>query len=311
MEKADGRTENDSEGNQYWYYYTWTPSYTVYLKDGTSITSDGGSVEIAGDWYSLNYSVDQYNNHWYVNNTYTVPCTFMGVSCSFDVTITENPVDYVEIENVTVVENQNGYYEYDGDDNEFFYYWYPAPKYTVHFKDKTSVTVKGYSSVRIGDSYYSLSIYGANQYEEHWTVGNTYTIECSFMGMPYSFDVTVERNHVVGIEILNVEKLNKSVSYRGGYYAIPDFSYKILTDNGTDSFGIYTSHEYNDFVRVTSDQNVHPWTPGGNNEFTVTIYGITTTANVEIEDDRDFDYFEQDDGIIITDCNLIDEYPRK
>ena len=104
-----------------------TPEYTAILKDGISVKSEWGRLTIDGeDFYLYADSWDmQYNNAWLAGNTYTVGCSFSRPNADyiestfkayFDITILENPIDRIEIADVTISEMD---YWFDGEINRY------------------------------------------------------------------------------------------------------------------------------------------------------------------------------------------------
>ena len=189
---------DDSEYVEYWRYSYSYPAFTIYFKDKTSKTVEKGSggTEIDGTRYYLSTTDNQsYDNQWTVGNSYTVDCTFIGVSSSFNVNITENPVERIEVEDISIIEGTSGYYNsgWNGSENvEYWRYYSPNPAFTIYFKDKTSKTVgRGNSGTDIDGTWYYLSTTDNQSYDNQWTVGNSYTVDCTFMGVSSSFNVTV------------------------------------------------------------------------------------------------------------------------
>ena len=167
--------------------------YTVYFKDNTSKTGYRYSnIQVGDNWYSLEFDTvaSQQEHHWEANNTYTVSCTFAGVDCSFNVSIIENPVERIEVQNTVVMENCDGYLTTDYEGEEFWCFT-PYPTYTVYFKNGNQTTYYGGDGLEIGDRWYSLEFDTIDQYTNHWAVGETHTVNCSLLGAQASFEVTV------------------------------------------------------------------------------------------------------------------------
>ena len=69
----------------------------IVLKDGSEISTKTNKIEIDGQWYWLEYDLeDQYNgNYWTAGNTYEVRGTFLGASDTFNVKIAEVVIDHI------------------------------------------------------------------------------------------------------------------------------------------------------------------------------------------------------------------------
>ena len=301
FENISGYYDTDENGEQF-FRYRCSPKYTVYFKDGTKSATNSYDKQVNGRSYWISYYDEQYRNHWTVGNTYSVRCEFMGISGTFDVTVAENPVERVEVNNITIIENTDGYINTDEDDKEYFYYNY-SPKYTVYFKDGThSNTTSG--STQIGDDWYGMQ-YEDNQYESHWTVGNTYDVTCTFMGAESGFKATITENPVARVEVEAVSIMEKSRGYIAGYGDDVYFRYS-YSPNYTVYFkdGSKAESTNGGSIKVgtkwyslsTSDtQYEQHWTVGGTYDVSATFMGIQASgfkvtitespvARVEIED---------------------------
>ncbi|MBO4732922.1 MAG: hypothetical protein J5662_00445 [Clostridia bacterium] len=195
-----GSVYTDSDDQEYFHYDYNSPTYTVYFKDGSSPRSSSYGMSIDGQYFYLEYEDDQETNHWDDYGDYVVNFTFAGYSSTFTVSIVENPVDRIEIDDVTVIKEQGGYSSYDYSTGENYYrYNYTNPKYTVYYKDGTQSETNN-NDKKVYDSYYSLNK-NDNQSGEHWTVGNTYTVPCTFAGVSASFNVNVVETPVTSVVI--------------------------------------------------------------------------------------------------------------
>ncbi len=121
--------------------YTYRPNFTVTFKDGTQFTGDAyngvytpwwdsSTMHVGGfEWVGIHpaYTDTQETQHWELGGTYEVTAWFLGVTDTFTVTVIENPVKEIVIEDITCVENQNGrwwsvYNEETGLYEEMYYY---------------------------------------------------------------------------------------------------------------------------------------------------------------------------------------------
>ena len=184
------------------FYYTYAPEdmlqYTVTFKDGSEYEGAGDGIEYNGQWYEfVTDAYQSYDEQWTAGGTYTITVEVMGNIYDVDVTITESPVESIEIKPVTVFEGINGYYseQQDLETNEWIEYFYYEPvyalEYTVTFKDGTVIDGSGDSFEYNGDEYI-LSVIDGQADGDIWQVGNTYTAQLAFIGKLIDIEVNVE-----------------------------------------------------------------------------------------------------------------------
>lgn len=325
IENTGGRYSTDALGNRYYEYYTGSlnPQYVISFKDGTSKTVTG-SYNLGDSWYSLEFNDDQSVTHWTVGGTYTVPCNFAGVESTCEVTIVENPVQSVVVNDITVIENGSGYFTTDGSGQRYFYYTGLNPSYTVYYKDNTySANVTG--SIRIGNSWYGVE-YSTDQTTNHWTAGNTYEVDCTFMGIPATFNVTVAENPIASITVSDLEVIENSngyfyTDYNTGekyfqYRYSPRFS--VTYNDGSSEENLSGSVKIGDMwysINCEDNQDDVHWTVGGTYEATATLAGVETTFNVTVVPSpvksievENVTVIENSNGWISTDENTIEYF---
>ncbi|MBO4692803.1 MAG: hypothetical protein J5659_00200 [Clostridia bacterium] len=194
IDHAGGEILTDESGNEYYQYYGISPSFTVYFNDGTpSQTSDEeGGVQIYGRWYYLNHSTyeTQRQLHWELNGTYAVPCSFIGMESSFNVTVIPNPVSHIVVEDVAVYEFLDSSTEYYGE-SSYTYYSVSTPRCTVYFNDGTPSQTSVDGVVNIAGYDYYIDYDTSSQQDNPWAVNGTYAVPCWLAGVESSFNVTV------------------------------------------------------------------------------------------------------------------------
>lgn len=276
----------DSSNGDFYYYDNIRPSFTVTLKNGEAIKSDGG-ISIDGEWYSLEtnaYSLQQ-AKPWTLGNTYQVTGSLLGVSDTFNVKITENPVAAVEIADVEVIEETNGYANGDG----YFYSIYP--KFTVVMKDGRRI--ENIDGLEVDGRWYSLSNNAwIIQNSQPWTVGNTYSVTGKFMGVSTDFNVSIIESPVASVEISDIEIFE----YTHGYEENGTFSYCYFNPSFTVTLksGERVIAESDECIELngksyclsctTADQSANPWTAGNTYQVTGKILGVSDTFNVTVKE---------------------------
>lgn len=267
-------------------------SYKINLVDGTSITTDSRYFYVNDVCCEIDIDDDQYENPWYVGTNY-LTVSSCGKSTQIPVTIVESPIEYLEIKGnpLVVIENANGWWEYDEDENEFFYYSYSIPKDSViaHFADGSSKIVDMNNGVTINEVNYYCKI-TSNQYDEHWQLGSDNYITLSLCGKTVDFPVTVVENPVVSIEM--VGELDPVMEYANGRYVysseekviyqyspnLENVNFKVNLKDGTSLNSIFEDGEHyvtingtKYFVEVTSNQGIEQWTLTGDKLFEFSV----------------------------------------
>lgn len=302
VENTNGYIETGFEESYYHYCYFY-PDFSVILKNGDIINSNGSSVEIGGEWYSLSLNDSiQYSEHWTAGNTYEVTGSILGVRDTFNVTITENPIESIVIDDIDVIVNTNGYY-----DSEYNCYIYsPNPtSFTAILKDGSHIqSVNGV--VEIAGEHFGISSYDTNywsQVENPWTVGNTYQMSASVGGFSDTFNVTITESPVVSIEVEDVTCIEGTrgqyVVDDGGYYFYNDIyfrlNYKVTLSDGSvleaeepyiewgggGDHGVYINGEFYTISNVIDNQDVSHWSVGTHTA-TAEFMGVTDEFNVTI-----------------------------
>ncbi len=310
-EKSTGWEEDGT-----FYYYNFYPAFTVTLADGSVLSSsDGSSIEIDGEFYSLYIDESvQYDEPWVVGNTYDVKGSILGISDTFNVTITENPIESIVIDDIDVIVNTNGYY-----DSEYDCYIYsPMPSsFTAILKDGSQVaSVDG--MIEVDGERYGISSYNTNywsQTENPWTVGNSYQMSANVGGFSDTFNVNIVESPVDSIEVKDIVCMEGTrghyiVDEFGGYYRYddiflwPDFTVKLKDGTqlesewydepgGMGNHGVLINGELYDIRNIIDNQDEEHWGVGvhtataeflgATDEFNITITE-SPVESVEIED---------------------------
>ena len=312
--------QETQETEYYWYYHVsaFNPVITVNYKDGTSISGTESEIrEKTGELVSL--SSNQNNEHWGVGEN-TATASFLGVSCEFICTVTENPVASISaVAGKTVVEGTHGYedsyYNQETQATEYYWYYYVDefnPIITVNYKDGTSISgTQGQIYNKTGEGV----SFDGNQYNEHWGVGEN-TATASFMGVSCEFTCTVTESPVESISA-EVEPFTEK---SGGYYSGGVYHYSLdsikatlkikYRDGNTDTAyyssnlryykGYYIAINFDDWNEYYSEEK--HITLGENNTLTFSYKGRTCTAQVTLLENpaADYEYIEQDGAAYIT-----------
>ena len=309
IENTHGQYDFDSNDKQFYYYNCYPASYTFYFKDGTSKTSKYGDISIDNEDYTLthfsNYD-EQKSNHWIAGNTYKEEFIVAGIKGSYNVNIIENPVSSVKIEDISIAENSNGYWYFDEDDNSYFEYYFNHPPFTVHFKDGTSQnSEEDSSSVLIEGEEYFLEVHDT-QIKNHWYYGNTYQVDCEFVGVKCIFNVSIteNENQISSIESVSVDDISIFEGTYGSFYTDengdqywcygyfdPSFTVNFRDGTSKTSCRGYYDRQYIDIddnqyqlkcYNTDSAQKTEHWTVGNTYKVDCTFMGVKSSFNVSI-----------------------------
>ena len=234
-------THGYDDGEGHYIYEMLYPDFTVTFKDGTQIESNGSFVIIDGEWCFLEYDVeDQYmGNYWTVGNTYQVTGGICGFTDTFNVTIIPSPVERIEINDISIIENTNGYEDEDGN----FIYSGIYPEYTVYMKDG-SVISSNKEAIEIDGEEYYIEYIMEDQYDEYWTVGNSYQATGTFLGVSDTFNINIIENPIAYIEL--IKQPDKTQYTVGEYFDLKGATVRLNYNDGThEDFDIeYTCGAY-------------------------------------------------------------------
>lgn len=319
--------ETDTYTDYYYRYHLYNNiKYTVTTKDGQTITDTGSGLWYNGIWFSISFENTQnYENRWTVGNSYTVNASLGTVSTSVSYTIEQSPVKNITFTPISIIENTKGYftsrYNYEtGETEEFYYYsdYTGSMEFTVEFNNGETQTYYG-GGFHYDGQWCSLSVSGDNQYEEHWTAGNTYNLTVSAFGKQYSLPVTIKENPIDYLDIPPVVLTEDDASYREGYngetgqwegynyyYWWENLSYDVVLKDGTVltyDYGIEIDGDWYTHSRTDSQSLETPFIKGNTYTETITLLGVSAEVNITIAEEKISDgykYILQDESAYIT-----------
>lgn len=290
-------------------YFKYSPedllNFTATFADGKTFSSKGYSFEYEDNWYwfetKTNQSID---NQWTAGNTYTMTVTLNGVSVEVPVTITDTPVDRIEVEPVSVIEHTNGIWDYDFNNEskklERTFFLYDLREYiagTIYFKDGTSTEFDNITDCAFeykGDTYWVI-ITDEQSVDNPWTVGNEYSIILEAMGVKANMPVTIEKTPIKSVKFAPVTLIEntsgKWCTENGEKYFsyMPDYHLKatVTFENGEVLENVFCELIYNDVIYdfdVINNQSVdNQWKAGNTYTATVEVMGFTTEVPIYID----------------------------
>ena len=251
--------------------YDYSPSFTVYLKDGKEIKSDVSYFEINGRGYSVYWSDDQYSSRGWKVGEHKVKCFIGEYQTEFVVNVKESPVDSINIKDLTVYENLLANDEEDSSE-----YQLDNISYTVKLKDKTEITGHG-RYVTIGDKEYFIEI----EYPGDIKVGE-YKVNAAFGGARTEFNLKVYKG-VVKLEPKDVTVESCEKIYNS--YPIETIC-KVILDDGTsvltDRYGEFRLKGTSYYVQYQDDQDEENVWGEGEHKATARFADVTADFKVTV-----------------------------
>lgn len=290
-------------------YFKYEPedliNFTVVFEEGQSYSSKGYSFDYDGEWYWFETETDQsLDNQWAVGNTYTMTVSLEGVSVEVPVTITDTPVEKIEVKPVSIIEYTNGAWqeEFNNESGKYerSYYYYDFSEYTagtIYFQDGTSAEFYGETNCEFeynGETYW-VTVTDDQSPSNQWTAGNEYNVKFEAMGVTANMPVTIEESPIESIEIAPIslfEYTHGGWQYEDDeeyylYEITPHLECTVTFDNGdVNKFEgdriVYKDETY--LIEVTDDQSIdNQWTAGNAYKFTVDVMGFTAEGEVYID----------------------------
>ena len=229
---TNGKMKKADDGGM-WYCYN-----TRYDGDDVEVIIGGESIsgtveEIFektgfGFKFTSNQSAE---NPWDIG-THRVEYSFMGQSGSYSLTITESPVESVEIEKLTLIENYDGFEADDG--TPYFYYCTDKPK-TVRVTLKDGSCVTG-TCEEISEYFgYDFVIEDIQSAKKPLKVGS-YKIKYSFM----AFDGEYEAEIIpCPVKSISVKPLNLRFESEGTFYINDEGKRVFYYESAPDEMTVY------------------------------------------------------------------------
>ena len=298
IENTDGYLQNAETENEF-YYYWWTNrlNFTVTMKDGQIITGRNTSgFNYNGEWYGFSTSDNQSIEHWTVGNTYTATASVLGYAIEVPVSIVESPIQSVVVEPVSLIANSNGQLMSEGTEDEFYYYhWTNRLNFTVTMKDGQVITGSNTNGFYYNGEWCWFQS-SDNQWNEHWTVGNIYTVTASVLGYAVEVPVSIVESPIQSMVIKPVsiiENSNGNLEYEGTedeFYRYSNWTNRMeftitMKDGqvitGKNAWGFNYNDEYYSFSTSDNQYEEH-WIVGQTYTATVSVMGYSTEVEISI-----------------------------
>ncbi len=311
LELIEGYHGYDDEELGLFVYDWWNyMRSTITFDNGDTVESIGYCVDYQDYWYYLDCPGYQ-EVEWVVGRSYDCVVSYGEVSCTFTTTIVPSPIASIEIEPITLIENNEGYWTTDWICDEETGEWIETPEYFCYSVDYVNVTMTMRDGTVItnrwfeynGEEYW-IGIALEQSYENRWTVGNTYYGTVSVLGCTTTVPVSIVETPVASFTIEPIELIEN----HGGYwttdeiydeetdswvdtpayyrYSVDNIDFTMTLKDGTvvtDRWFEYNGGEY--WVGISFEQSYENcWTIGNTYYGTVSVLGYETTVPVTIVD---------------------------
>jgi len=291
----------DSTTAGVWYRYITEPSaITVYLTDGRVLKGDSHEIyQQLGAWVSFIADQEQsYYNQWGVGE-YTVTASLLGRTTEFRYIIEESDVAEIFVEDVSVNEGEDGYWDSGYWENgqwterEWFCYSFLNQEVTVTLKDGQVLSgTLSYLGEELGlATYFITDQCGRNP----WEAGTTHTAVVYVGGTTCEVSVSIRENNVESIRVIDTQNFvyyendPSTGSWEGDLfiYSVWELASRVTLlvtykDGSTEEVSYYDEHGNYTGIQFSSNQYQDPWTIGGDNPLTIRYMGKSDTISAVI-----------------------------
>ncbi len=286
-------------------YFKYSPEdslcYTVTFEGGEIYSDEGYSFEYNGEWYWFETETYQsLDSQWVSGNTYTMTVSLSGVSVEVPVTITDTPIESIEVEPISVIEYTNGEWqqEFNNESGKYerSYYYYDFSESivgTINFADGTSTEF--YDDFEYNGETYWVSASDNQSVQNPWTAGNEYSIQLEAMGVTENVPVTIEKSPVKSIELEPITIMEGTYGewfeYNGEDCYIYDVSsaleYTVTFENGevVSDYGNWVEYDggFYSFMVLDNQSVDNLWKVGETYTATAELMGCSAQTEVYIE----------------------------
>lgn len=315
---------------KYFYYNDLDLSYTVTMRDG-SVYED--HFVYNDSWYNCGFSQNSDRYLTLGNNVMTG--SVLGYDYTVEIEVVESPVASVEVDPIVRIQYHNGdwnkdwYYDEQGNriDVTYFYYYSMSPNsdnVTITLKDGTVIND---TSFEWGGQEYYLQYDG--QWAQNYLELGVNEWHGSIAGYDFTYTIEIIETPVASVVANPISLIEERDGYwrtssfwdeNDNYIEVSWFCYysnnieprlTITMKDGT-VYSNCTGFNWNGtwYGMSVDGQNSDNHLLPGSNTWHGSIAGYEFEYNIEIStlsSNESFEYMENSDSIIITDCYMTDE----
>lgn len=221
IKNADGYWTSSYDDNDVevdWYRYSLSNfNVNITFQDDSEIECgiDDG-IRYKDRWFYIYTTTDQsLNNQWDIG-AHQVNIEVMGYETTLDVEIIQSPIVSVEFDEVKRIENTDGDWTSDYNEDDEYVEWFQyniIPVCEITLSDGTVVTSDRYGDFKYNNKWYNVECTSDQSYENQWGIGE-HKAKLNVLG--YETEYTVEVIDTP-IESVTIDKL-EIVEYSDGYW---------------------------------------------------------------------------------------------
>ena len=310
---------------EYFRYYGISPRLNVIMQDGT-VFENTTWIDWNGECWYMNYASQEYD-HYLTMGVNTWSANILGYEFTYEIEIIDTMVQSVTVAApIQVIENYNGFWDYDYICDEFgnktpvewFYYYNVNPRdLVITLKDGTVIEDNGFEW---NGKWYGLS-YDGQSYENRLLLGENER-QASIAGYDFTYIVEVVESPVASVVVNPItlvahqngywnsewrwdEDLQQEVVVEWFYYwdTAPSITVT-LTDGTVINGGYFTWGDYEFGMSIDSQWYENRLLPGKNiHTGSIAGYEFEYVINIATISSNDkYEFMETEDGVIITAC---------
>lgn len=241
----------------------------------------------------------------------------------------ETPIERIDFDTLTLIENADGFYNYDIHGERYFNYeLVNSQGYAIHFKDGSSILGDlNYNGFTYNGELYTFYVEDTQFFGEHYTAGDTVQVPVSVLGYSTYFTVKIVESPVESIDPIEINITENS----GGYtYTLGDDTFYIYQPsvnsftvhykNGSVQNNVWSVNAngrtyYSNFPFADENQLAEHWTVGNTYYEKLFVAGVSTTVKINIVPSpiksieiEDVTFIENSNGSYVYDYNTDTTY---
>lgn len=241
---------------EYFYYNSFRPKMTIYMRDGSVIDydpdTDGTDIRINGEWCYVEPDSDQsYNNQWTLGNTYPASVTLFGVTADFNVSVIDTPVKSMDLKYTrSYYPYQSGEWTTEGAPQSQKWFRYSCGRAlsgTITMQDGTVITLDKDNTIVYNGNYYFFSYEDDQSFENQWGPGD-HEVKVTALNFTATAVFTIDPSPVKSAQLTVLDQYEGLDSSNGNEYSSWDESWWVYDNYASMVSGTVT---FNDGTTVT------------------------------------------------------------